>query len=558
MFGTIRKHQTWLWAVIITLTVISFVVYFSPYSRMNSGSSRRANTGRGSINGEPVTDQQYADAYREVDLHNFLNSGHWLDEDRKRSQLDLDRQIYQWLLLVQKQEQYGIHVSEQDAGTMARQIVRSFERMGITSPQMFIEKVLTPHRLQVSDLERYVRHYVGVQELIATVGLSGRLVTPQDAKKLYEREHQEVATDAIFFSASNHMASIVVTPDQVSQFYSNRLATYAIPERMVVDYVFFNVTNYLPEAQTQLSTNINEMVDMTYDRMGTNAAPDAKTPEEAKAKIREQLLRRQAMGDAGKRANELIQQLSAMETNRAENLRLVAQSNGLPVKVSAPFDAEEGPKDLEVGSDFVKQAFALSSDEPFGGPIVGQDGIYIIAFDKRLPRETPSLDSIRDRVVTDYKHNQAMFLARQAAAAFFTTLTNQLAQAKPLTNICAQANVKPVELPPFSISTQRLPGYEEMFTLGQLKQVAFSTPPGKAGPPLPTSDGFVVLYVNEKLPLDQAKMDKDLPNYVAAVRRSRQQEAFDDWFRHEMERSFSGTPLNQPAPPALGATGARS
>ena len=36
MFGTIRKHQTWLWAVIITLTIISFVVFFSPYSKLNN------------------------------------------------------------------------------------------------------------------------------------------------------------------------------------------------------------------------------------------------------------------------------------------------------------------------------------------------------------------------------------------------------------------------------------------------------------------------------------------------------------------------------------------
>ena len=73
MFGTIRRHQTWLWAVIITLTIISFVIFFSPYSKMNNSGRRAGNYG--AINGQRVTDLQYANAYREVDLHTFLMSG---------------------------------------------------------------------------------------------------------------------------------------------------------------------------------------------------------------------------------------------------------------------------------------------------------------------------------------------------------------------------------------------------------------------------------------------------------------------------------------------------
>ena len=61
MFGTIRKHQTWLWAVIITVIIFSFVIYFSPYSKMND--SRRGPVNLGSINGERISlDLQMAEA----------------------------------------------------------------------------------------------------------------------------------------------------------------------------------------------------------------------------------------------------------------------------------------------------------------------------------------------------------------------------------------------------------------------------------------------------------------------------------------------------------------
>ncbi|HOW80643.1 MAG TPA: SurA N-terminal domain-containing protein, partial [Verrucomicrobiota bacterium] len=80
MFGTIRKHQNWLWAIIITLTIISFVVFFSPYSKMHD-----ATTGSyGSIGGKKVTQEDYLKAQREVYLRYFFMTGRWPDQDAQR------------------------------------------------------------------------------------------------------------------------------------------------------------------------------------------------------------------------------------------------------------------------------------------------------------------------------------------------------------------------------------------------------------------------------------------------------------------------------------------
>src|SRR5438105_100773 len=104
MFGTIRKHQTWLWAVIITLTIISFVIFFSPYSKLNN--ERRGSANYGSINGEPITQEDFAHAWHELDLQYFFrSSGNWPNEESKRMGFDQERETYQWLLLVQKQHQ---------------------------------------------------------------------------------------------------------------------------------------------------------------------------------------------------------------------------------------------------------------------------------------------------------------------------------------------------------------------------------------------------------------------------------------------------------------------
>ena len=142
-------------------------------------------------------------------------------------------------LLIQKQKQLGIHISPDVVVQSARVMVSQFQRAGITSPDMFVKNVLNPKGLTVDDFERFVRHYLGIQELIATVGLSGNLVTPQEVRDLYKREHEELSTAAVFFSASNSLASVAATPDaaKLTEFYTNRQAIYRIPERVQVEFV---------------------------------------------------------------------------------------------------------------------------------------------------------------------------------------------------------------------------------------------------------------------------------------------------------------------------------
>src|SRR5208283_4927800 len=109
MFGTIRKHQTWLWAIIITVIIISFVIFFSPYSKMND--NRRVAVNLGTINGETITQEEYVKAYKEVCLRTYFMTGNWPDEEAKKQGGDVERETYQWLLLAQKQKQLGVHIS---------------------------------------------------------------------------------------------------------------------------------------------------------------------------------------------------------------------------------------------------------------------------------------------------------------------------------------------------------------------------------------------------------------------------------------------------------------
>ena len=559
MFGTIRKHQTWLWAVIITLTIISFVIYFGPQSRVNSGRGGTLNLG--SINGERITPEEYTEALREVHLRYFFMSGNFPGEEARKTGFDEQRETYYRLLLNQKQAELGIHPSSEAVAQVARNLLRPPPKSNITSPTAFVKQLLEPRGYSMDDIERFVRHELGIQELITAVGMSGKLVTPQEAKGLYEREHEELACDGVFLSASSYLTNVSVTPEGLTMFYTNHIANYRIPDRMQVSYVEFPLSNFVAEATQQMAklTNVNEILEAEYQKRGTNYYPDAKTPEAAKEKIREDLFKELMTGVARKKAAAFADKLF-VEPMRPENLAFLAKSNDLPVKVTAPFDREEPPVDLKVNANFSKAAFALSpTNDPFAGPLVGDAAVYVIAFDKKIPSEIPALDSIRERVTADYKFDQAKVLARQAGLALYSTLTNGLAQGKTFSNICAEASSPAVELPRFSLSTRSLTNVEDRIPLNQLKQLAFSTAPGKVSSFQPTSSGGMILYVKAKLPPDPAKMNTDLPGFVDNVRQTRQNEAFQAWFRKQAERGLRDTPLGWPKPtPALGSRTAKS
>jgi len=515
-----------------------FVVFFSPVSR-TSNSSRGGGT-YGSINGKEITQEDFNHAYQEVLLQYFFSSGgQWL-ADADRNSFEPEKRTYFRLLMIQKQEELGIHISSETAAQFATQYLKRF---GIDSPALFIEKALKPHNVGIEDLDRYIRHELGIQELMATVALSGKLLTPEEIKGIYLLEHEELTTQAVFFSGSNYLSEVSAPPDAVGQFYTNQMASYRLPERLQVRYVRFPLSNHLATVEKQL-TNLNEIVEANFQRYGSNYLKDAKSPEEAKAKLREDILERQALTEASKEARKFATTVFSLDP-RPENLELVAKSNGLPAQISPPFDKDNPPKELDINPDFTKIAFNLSPEEPFAPPIPGRDGVYVIGFHKKIPSEIPPFESIRDKVTFDYKYTQALTLARKAGAEFDKMATNGLAQGKTFDTICAEAKVKPVTVPPFSLVTRELPEVEGHISFRQYREIAFATLPGKTSGFQPTMDGGVDIFVKSKVPPDETKLKTELPGFIASARRTRQQETFELWFRKEAEKALRDLPYFQ-------------
>ncbi len=211
MIGTIRKHSKWLWWIIAALTVISFLYWGVAPSARNGGIG--GNGDYGTLYGHKITQQDYINARNEFRLFYWVRNNEWPDRNPNIKDKDMEEQIYLRLMLTKKAEALGIYVTDEAAAAAAGEMLRSIGRNGQSVPiDAFVKQVLTPEGLTADDFERFARHDVVIQQLIQTLGLTGSFVTPQEAAAAYQREHQEMSAQIVFFSASNYLSQVIVTP----------------------------------------------------------------------------------------------------------------------------------------------------------------------------------------------------------------------------------------------------------------------------------------------------------------------------------------------------------
>jgi SurA N-terminal domain/PPIC-type PPIASE domain len=487
-----------------------------------------------------------------VDIDFFFKYGNWPEQDPQMTHQMLEQSIYVRMMEIQKAAELGVHVSDDQAQKAAANILRSpaLQRaFGVENESVpmseFVSRILEPNRMTADDFENYVRDDLAIEQLRQLYGVPGELLTPQEATNEYIRENQQYSAQIVFFSASNYLDRVSVSPKDVGEYYTNYMADYRLPVRVKVNYVLFSVTNYLAAAKTQIGTsNLDlEVQNIFAEKGGMQLVPDAKSTNEALAYIRDVLVRRQALQNASTDANNFVQSVFNMQPVSPENLATAARQNGLTVEHPAPFAADYGPSEFTAPADFTKAAFELTSESPISLPVSSPNGIYILALEANLPSEIPPLEQISSRVADDLRTRLATLTAQHAGTNFAARVPIQMAVGKSFEAVGFADGLEPLVLPPFSLATQDVPELDNHATFNQLAEVAVSTPVGTTSGFMPTEDGGFVLYMQSRLPIDDVKMATEMPEFTARLRESRAQQAYSQWIQHEANHELRNTPL---------------
>lgn len=543
MIGTLRRHSQWLWGIIITVVIITFVVFFTP--EIGSGGGR-AEADYGTLYGQPIKRDELAQAYTDARLGYFLSTGQWPDRDERARMFgfNLDAEARQRLLINHQVKQHGIDAGE---AAVAQEIKNIFTdpQTGAFSLQRY-DGMLKQHfasaGVSEAAFERFLKHELGRQQLARMFGLSGKLITAKAADAFYRRENEQALTEFVFLASSNNLAKVKLDDATLRTWHTNNLANYRITERVVVHYVYFPYTNHNAEADKELAANTNlvSIMEAYYktnvfryrDTNGT-ALPFSQAQAQIRTEFRDETAARIGYLKASEFANELFKQ-----ANKADSLLTLAAKKGLAVKVTEPFTEFEGPKLTNAPGNFGRTAFQLSADEALGQMLPGSDGVYFIAFKERLKPEDPPFEKVKDRVAEDYKRSQAIELTLTEGTKLVAAANDALTKGKSFKDAAKELGHVALEVPPFSRNAREIEIVKDRgLGIEEFRDQAFALAAGKVSSFRQVSGGGFVVYVKSFQPVAEDQVKAKLPEFTESLRDNRANYAFREWLGREVERS---------------------
>ncbi len=533
MFQFIRKHQA-IGLIFIGIVIVSFVIFFSPNQR---GGGRAMLSGSlGTIRGEPIGREEYLQARQEIELARLLRG----ENRAPLHDLEEQQQVLNRLFLLSEAERLGIRVADEVvAGRIVELSFLKDERTGSFSRaayDQFLAGIGREPGISRAGFEQFIRHEIGLQQLVQIGGLSGTLVPPQEAAERYREAHQHYSVQFVTIASSNYLARTDLSVTNVMRYYSNHLAEYRIPERVQVRYVKFPGTNFLAVADEKVNSNSNlvESLDAEYQRRGPDSFRDAQgnvmPPEAAKAEMKEQLRKNLALDAAHKQAVEFANKLYRLEA-KPDSLNQLARESGLTVHASLPFNQFSPPTDMQVPPTFTRSAFALSEEEPFATPVVGDDAVYVYAFDRRIPSEIQPFENVRNRVVESVRKTESRALAAKLGEEFAALARKDLASDKSFEAAASQASLKTLTVTNLSRLTTSIPGLPPQITVSEVLRTASDLQPGTVADYVPAADGGFVLFLESRTPPPEEEVKSALDDYLRQVRQTGRLAAFMEWQR---------------------------
>jgi hypothetical protein len=567
-FQKIRNKQKWLFGVIAIPVIIGFVVLFTPDAEERLfGRGPQSESGLyGQLDGEDVTRSQWIEA-RNIVIAELGPQARGIPESF------LNSRAVQVLGEKALMKRYGIDPSQNDSDKWVSQIVdSSLERLPADSRPTRLEGLssLASNYGGYAQLEALARYQVGVNQLRSLAGLSGALVSRQEAEIKFRELNEEYVAEAVFLNHTNYLSLVQSTDEQLKKHYTNTLAKHRIPERRQLSYVTFPASNYLAQAEKKFdalksagragfltnywpgitnikgyeTNSIKELVKQVV-LIRTNDYSGMK-PEEAVAVIRREILTTPQRGiNRNGSLVELKSGLAVIEAYKAGldfQKSLEATYNAQPaldtlekIALLQNLSAATTPlvsMDENTVAGLVRvtpsQAFRLSKTNAFiiGDPPFSVSGDFYIASLKRIvPSRNRSFTEAKATVAADFKKSESIKLMNEAG----DKIQQAVKGGKSLEEVAKESNLTVAKLGPFDSAGGAIPGLANKANSEDFRTQALGLEVGATSELVTSStdpsdtaseEAAFIVKLTEKMAVGRDKFDAEFQKYLEGERRS--------------------------------------
>jgi parvulin-like peptidyl-prolyl isomerase len=474
------------------LIIIAFTWLYNDTQLEKLGTSRLAT-----IYGREVTFAQTQRIGRKFDLCQDLGLMDLLRSLAVRQQDARENFIWNSMVLKHESEQLAIEPTA-DEVVAAIQAMAVFQTNGAydsSKYNMISQVALAPRGFTPDDMEDLIRDDLRLQKIKT---LLGSTVAPSESelRDAFAQASQKTEASVIRLKLDDFLAAAQVSEDELKKVYEERKAALKTEETRKLKYVAFLL-------------------------------PTTDKPLEPKA-------RAEALSKLAKQAEDF----SIAMTEKDANFEAVAAHFGAPVAETAEFARAVGPPELGTVPEAARSAFQLTKEQPNGDVLSTERGYYIIQLAGVTAPRPLAFEEAKERLTTELKSDRAMEALNLKATEIRNKLDAELKAGKTFADAVTAVGAKADKFPAFS----RLEPQMEPESSGEIMTVAGELKVGQLSAPTPTSNGSVIVFVENRLPLDEEKYKTEKARVADNMANFQKNALFAEWLK--LRRAAAGLQMH--------------
>ena len=530
-----------IWGSFAVLVCVAFAIAYSPAARSRNAAARANKAAQlaGRLFGEDVSRAEFAHAYQSVRYEYLLRFGAFEITDEVHELLT--QAAWERMAMLKEAARRGFEVTpEQIRDTISAQPVfanpqtHQFDR---NSYDAVIRQVGRIMRWSPRNMQDYYAEMVLIKKVSAIPAQSGLVTESEVEERFHLLTDQIVAEYAVV--PKKLVDEISVDEKDARNYYEQNRESFRMPERAIVRYVEFPVSNYLAGVDAPSEDLIeryyeqNKKEFLDTEAANTNAVAQYRSLDEVRDEIANKLETLFARRKALEQADLMVADLAAPKTSFEQAAKRAGVAIGNPTH---PF-SETGPplKGIDPSAPFRRAALRLENDPSlyYSDPVAGNEVVYVLALVKKQPSFVPGFDIVREDAMKAARKEAEAEAYRKKANEIREAIADDLRKGASFEQAAKGQGLFLQKTEPFSARTEL-----ENPTAKALQAALVYSPKGKLAPLVSLDDDrTAIAYVAEKTPGNPGALSKMRGRLSALLAGERVQFLISVWGRSLLDKA---------------------
>lgn len=503
------KHHRIIFGIFSVIIIIAFTDFLTPGTGIVDAFR---GTGRGEAAGEIFGKTvSYAELGEQIRTDMLAMQVFMNMQINQSMREQLENNSFYNLANLAAAEQANIAVSDEEVARFLRNFFRDEKgKFNLQTYRNFVENYLRAEGFTEDDLNQAARQYLVLAKFQAAQNASV-VVTPDELKQFYNMLNEEYEVLICDIKAADFAKNIKVDAAALESYFAANRSKYVIPAQVQALVVEFPYSKFRSQAIKNVKDQqIKEFYEQNKNLFGTVKDGKFEIPELNKVKdqVRSSAIaaaaRELAVNEANKFGTTAYEAVSAVPAEQRLNVfkkQLAAAK--LQVQLTGRFAADSTKAGKIAEPELVKELAGVFMDMPISNAVPGEKAVYIGYVTELIPSRPAELKEVKAKVTADYIQQESMKAARtrgEEVAAKLNAMPINTRSAKAL----ADKTNKFKALKKFTLTS----GSPE---LGYNIGIVTNLQPGEVAPVIAQADGVQVLMLAaRKAPAEAYKADKNL------------------------------------------------